>query len=82
MGIEQRNTQMGAYIVLHLSHKYYWVRYDSLQIMQDILYHKWEDAKMIYQIDLPESLKTIVIQQLHNGITGGHLKLSKRLYPK
>lgn len=50
--------------------------------MQDILYHKWEDAQMKYQIYLPESLKTIVIQQLHNGITGGHFKLSKRLYPK
>lgn len=60
-------------------HKYYWVLYDSLQIMQDILYHKWEDAQMKYQIVLPKSLKTVVLQKLHNGITGGHLVVKKTL---
>lgn len=67
--------------ISHLSEviKYYWVRYDSFQLMQDILYHKWKDTQMKYQIVLPESLRTLVLKQLHNGITGGHLGVKKTL---
>lgn len=55
----------------HLSEvlKYYWVRYDSFKTMQDILYHKWEDTQMKYQIVFLESLRTLVKASKHITIS-------------
>jgi hypothetical protein len=59
------------------AHKYYWIRYDSLQIIENILYHKWEHTHSKLQIVLPYSLKPMVLSQLHDSITGGHLGVRK-----
>lgn len=60
--------------ISHLSeaNKYYWVRYISLKFFNGILYHIWEGVQPKYQIVLPQSLKHLIFQQLHNSVTGGH----------
>lgn len=67
--------------IAHLgqAHKYYWVRYNSLKFLNGILYHIWEGVQPKYQIVLPQSLKHLIFQQLHNSVTGGHLGVRKTL---
>ena len=47
--------------IYHLSeaHKYFWVRYESLEVSQEILYHNWEDTQTKRQIVLTTSLKNL-----------------------
>ena len=62
--------------------KYHWSRWDSLHLKQGVLYRKWEtadgrDAKLL--IVLPNCLINLVLKQLHNSVTGGHLGVKKTL---
>jgi hypothetical protein len=56
--------------------KFYWSRLDSLIIVNGILCRKWESNNGNHfdlHIVLPSKLRTIVLNQLHNTVTGGHL---------
>lgn len=62
--------------------KSYWSRFDSLEIKDSILYHKFENDignKITWQIVLPTSLRQNVLHQLHNVPTAGHLGVKKTL---
>ncbi|XP_053378575.1 uncharacterized protein LOC128548173 [Mercenaria mercenaria] len=60
--------------------KYYWNRLDSLQIIDDVLYHLWEsvDVKTSeYLTVLPKTFIPEVLEELHNSPTGGHFGVRK-----
>ena len=67
--------------ISHLSEccKFYWVRFDSLEYIDNVLYHIPENSNEKYQIVVPKKLVGIVLTQLHNSITGGHLGTKKTL---
>ena len=63
--------------------KFYWSRLDSFIINDEILYRKWESNNgKNYDLHLviPKSLKSFVLNQVHNTLTGGHLGVRKTLY--
>lgn len=60
--------------------KYYWSRFDPLEIKNDILYHKFENDvgdKITWQIAMPTKLRNTVLKQLHDVPTAGHLGVKK-----
>lgn len=60
--------------------KFYWSRWDSLHLRDEILYRKWEtdDGKScIWQVVLPLKHRPFVLKQLHDSCTGGHLGIKK-----
>ena len=60
--------------------KYYWNRWDSLEIVDGILCKKFENEtgnQFTSQIITPQSLVVDVLEQLHSSVTGGHLGLKK-----
>ncbi|KAL5004068.1 hypothetical protein ScPMuIL_017524, partial [Solemya velum] len=62
--------------------KYYWYRWQTLHLKNDILYRCWEcdDGKNIeWQTVLPKALTPYVLGQLHDSPTGGHLGIKKTL---
>ena len=62
--------------------KYYWYRWESLTIENDVVYRKWEDdygKNVELQILLPQCLKGFVMTQLHDNVGGGHLGVKKTL---
>ena len=62
--------------------KFYWSRLDSLITVKEILYRKWESNNGNHfdlHIFLPSKLRTIVLNQLHNTVTGDHLGIRKTL---
>ena len=59
--------------------KFYWARYDSLFLVNEVLYHKWESVVPKIQIVLPKSLISKVLQGTHDELTGGHLGFKKSL---
>lgn len=62
--------------------KYYWQRWDSLVVENDILYYKWEseDGRDFHlKLVVPKELQTLVLQQLHNSVASGHLGIKKTL---
>lgn len=62
--------------------KYYWQRWESLVVESDILYYKPEsdDGKdFTLKLVVPKELQTLVLEQLHNSVTGGHLGIKKTL---
>lgn len=61
--------------------KFFWARLESLIVINGILYRKWEKEKGKPDLHLiiPESLKEMVMNQIHNSITGGHLGVKKCL---
>ena len=67
--------------ISHLSEtcKYYWVRYDSFFLDNNVLYHKWEDVVPKHQLVIPKQMVNEVINSLHNSPTGGHLGMKKTL---
>ena len=57
-----------------------WPRLDSFIINDEILYRKWESNDGInYDLHLviPKRLKSFVLNQVHNTLTGGHLGVRK-----
>lgn len=62
--------------------KFYWNRIDSFVMKNDILYRKWEnDTGASYQLlaVIPKSHRKLVMEQLHNSKTAGHLGIKKTL---
>ena len=69
--ISQENTEL----------KYYWYRYESLEVKHDILYHVYKCNKEdIWQVILPQPIRRFVFDQLHCATIGGHLGVRKTLY--
>jgi hypothetical protein len=63
--------------------KYYWNRYDSFILKDDILYYLWQGEKENsnkHKIVLPKVLVPDVLKELHDTPTGGHLGVRKTLY--
>jgi hypothetical protein len=56
--------------------KYYWNRWDSLEIVDEMLCKKFENEtgnQFTSQIIIPQSLVADVLEQLHSSVAGGHL---------
>ena len=56
--------------------KFFWSRLESFIVKNEILYRKWESNNgkqyELYAV-IPERLKRLVLKQVHNTVTGGHL---------
>lgn len=64
--------------------KYYWQRWDSLVVENDILYYKWESEDgrdFTLKLVVPKELQILVLEQLHKSVTSGNLGI-KKLCPK
>ena len=64
--------------ISHLNEKQniFWSQWDQHVVKSSILYRKWwEPGKKgaIFQLVLPESLKDLVLKQLHVQPTAGHM---------
>ena len=62
--------------------KAYWSQWDSLQLVNGVLFQSWETPagdKVIRQLVLPRDLQPQVLQQLHGAPTAGHLGVNKTL---
>ncbi|CAC5385628.1 Retrovirus-related Pol polyprotein from transposon 297,Retrovirus-related Pol polyprotein from transposon opus,Retrovirus-related Pol polyprotein from transposon 17.6 [Mytilus coruscus] len=62
--------------------KFYWSRLNSLILVNEILYRKWESYNGKHydlHIVLPASFKRFVLNQVHNTVTGGRLGVRKTL---
>ena len=62
--------------------KVYCGQWESLRIFGGVLYRLWETPSgdaTIRQLVLPKSLRSEVLQQLHNAPTAGHLGTAKTL---
>lgn len=81
--VENNQKPNWADVAMHnIEIKYYWNRIESFEIKDNILCRKWESnngKKIAWQIVMPENLKSSVLKQLHDSVTGGHLGLKKTL---
>ena len=62
--------------------KAYWSQWDSLQLVEGVLFRRWETPagdRIIKQLVLPRDLQLQVMRQLHDAPTAGHLGVSKTL---
>ena len=61
--------------------KSYWAQWDSLKLEQGVWYRVLclEGKKTRRQILVPATLKTSVLQQLHNAVTAGHMGIRRTL---
>ena len=62
--------------------KSYWAQWDSLAIQRGVLYRKWEteDGENFHlQLILPKTRVKEVLEEIHNGISGGHLGVNKTM---
>ena len=60
--------------------KAYWTQWDSLEVVDGILYRRWEDAEGYKAKNLllaPKSIWNEILQHLHNSSTAGHLGIKK-----
>lgn len=57
------------------SMKYYWQRWDSLELKEGILYYKFINTRgfISWLVVAPPSAKETILSQFHDSITGGHL---------
>ena len=60
-------------------YKFYWARWDSLEIRQGVLYYRWEGAMDGCRLIIPQSLHIDILTQLHDTRTSGHLGEHKTL---
>lgn len=63
------------------SMKYYWQRWDSLELKEGILYYKFINTRgfISWLVVAPPSAKETILSQFHDSITGGHLGIKKTL---
>ena len=65
---------------LSMASKSYWHQWNRIEIQQGVLVRKFwsNDATSVwYQVLLPSSFKTFVLQQLHDSPSGGHFGIDK-----
>ena len=66
-----------------VSLKVYWGQWSRLVIKDDILYRRWtvkeSGNKETIQLVVPSSMREVVLYQLHNTRTAGHLGINKTL---
>ena len=62
--------------------KAYWAQWDSLRLVDGVLYRLWEtpcgDA-VVKQLVIPKLLQKRVLQELHGSVTVGHFGIAKTL---
>ena len=62
--------------------KAYWPQWDSLRLVDRVLYRLWEtpccDA-LLKQPVVPKLLQERVLQELHGSVTAGHFEIAKTL---
>ncbi|GFX58413.1 hypothetical protein TNCV_319951 [Trichonephila clavipes] len=66
----------------HPTTKRYWALYDSLHLRNGVLYRKWESDEgktSRWQLILPTTRISTVLQKLHGSPTGGHFGVMKTL---
>ena len=62
--------------------KFYWNRLDSMVLEKEILYRKFEstnDKSCNLQIVLPKEMRNLVLKELHDSPTRGHLGVKKTI---
>ena len=62
--------------------KAYWSQWDRLVLRDDILYRKWwptGNCNLVLQLVLPESLRGLALNQLHDQASSGHLGIRRTL---
>ncbi|KAK3095582.1 hypothetical protein FSP39_016324 [Pinctada imbricata] len=62
--------------------KFYWNRIDSLVVQNGVLYRKFESIDgqtPELHIVLPKELRSLVLKELHDNPTGGHLGIKKTI---
>ena len=62
--------------------KAYWSQWDRLVLRDDILYRKWWPTgkrNFVLQLVLPESLRGLALNQLHDQASSGHLGIRRTL---
>ena len=60
--------------------KAYWAQWESLEIIEGIMYRRWEDPdgrESKYLLVAPKSLRSDILHQLHSSRTAGHLGVKK-----
>ena len=77
----QDGTQPNWGEISHLSEtcKFYWVRFESLEYIDNVLYYVQDGFDKKYCIVIPKALVGKVLTLLHNSTTGGHLGIKKTL---
>ncbi|GFV84434.1 protein NYNRIN [Trichonephila clavipes] len=66
----------------HPTTKHYWALWDSLLLINGVLYRKWQsdDGKTFrWQLILPKTRVSTVLKELHGSPTGGHFGVMKTL---
>ena len=61
--------------------KAYWAQWDSLEVVDGVLYRRWEDAEGHQANNLllaPKSIWNEILKHLHNSSTAGHLGIKKK----
>jgi len=62
--------------------KYYWVKYNSIEIKNDLVCHGWvgqDKHSVSWQIIVPKSLRKQILEELHASCTSGHMGVKKTL---
>ena len=80
--IKKKRPQWGDVAACSATTKAYWAQWDSLEVVDGILYRRWEDAEGQHAKNLllaPKSIWNEILQHLHNSSTAGHLGIKTRL---
>ncbi len=63
--------------------KYYWYRWETLVVQKGVLYRKWENdygTEVELQFVVPQKLRPVIMTQMHDSVTAGHLGVKKTLH--
>ena len=80
--IKKKRTEWGDVAACSATTKAYWAQWDSLEVVDGILYHRREDAEGHQAKNLllaPKSIWNEILQHLHNPSTAGHLGIKKKV---
>ena len=80
--IKKKRPRWGDVAACSATTKAYWAQWDSLEVVDGILYRRWEDAEGHHAKNLllaPKSIWNEILQHLHNSSTAGHLGIKTRL---
>lgn len=63
-----------------LRNRGYWAQWDQLFLENGVVHRHWEDRngkRILKQMVVPRELVPVVIKELHDGVAGGHLGVTK-----